>query len=187
MAEYYLAIDLGASGGRHILGSVENGKLVLEEVHRFSHVPAKYGNSLIWDDDEMFAQILEGIKKCGKLGKIPKSVGIDTWGVDYALIDGKGELIKPVYAYRDSRTEPFIKTAVPFEKLYEVTGIASQPFNTVYQMLADKAAGRLEKAEFMFHLPEYFVYHGIKFATQFSPKRFPLQWAWSGLLLRERE
>jgi rhamnulokinase len=156
MAEYYLAVDLGASGGRHILGCVENGKLVLEEVHRFSHVPQKQGDSLIWDDEEMFRQITEGLKKCGSMGKAPCSMGIDTWGVDYALVDGSGAVIKPVYAYRDTRTEAFMNTAVPFEKLYEVTGIASQPFNTIYQILADRAAGRLEKAEFMFQLPEYF-------------------------------
>ena len=153
---YYLAIDFGASGGRHILASVENGKLILEEVHRFSHVPQKLGDSLIWDDEEMFAQIVEGLKKCGQMGKIPCSVGIDTWGVDYALVDKQGVVIKPVYAYRDSRTEPFINTAIPFEELYKITGIASQPFNTIYQILADKAAGRIDKAEYMFQLPEYF-------------------------------
>jgi len=156
MAEYYLAVDFGASGGRHILGHVENGKLILEEIHRFAHVPVKQGNSLVWDDEEMFRQITEGLKICGKLGKIPCSVGIDTWGVDYALVDKSGQPVKPVYAYRDARTEPFIKTGVPFEKLYEITGIASQPFNTIYQIQADKVAGRLEKAEYMFQLPEYF-------------------------------
>ena len=156
MTDYYLAIDFGASGGRHILGHAENGKLILEEVHRFAHVPVKQGDSLIWDDEEMFHQIIEGLKKCGQLGKAPLSVGIDTWGVDYALFNGSGDPIKPVYAYRDSRTEKFINTPVPFEKLYEITGIASQPFNTIYQFLADNAAGRLEKAEFMFQLPEYF-------------------------------
>ena len=162
MAEYYLAIDLGASGGRHILASVENGKLVLEEVHRFAHVPRKINlyssgaESLVWDDDEMFRQIVEGLKKCGQMGKIPCSLGIDTWGVDYALINSQGEVIKPVFAYRDSRTAAYMNCAIPFEELYRVTGIASQPFNTIYQFLADKAAGRLEKAEYMFQLPEYF-------------------------------
>ncbi|MCL2834553.1 MAG: rhamnulokinase [Treponema sp.] len=157
MAEYYLAIDFGASGGRHILGHAENGKMILEEVHRFAHVPVKQDNSLVWDDEEMFRQITEGLVKCGRLGKAPVSVGIDTWGVDYALVDGDGRPIKPVYAYRDSRTEPFINNSVlPYEKLYEITGIATQPFNTVYQMQADRAAGRLEKAALMFQLPEYF-------------------------------
>ena len=156
MKDYYLAIDMGASGGRHILASLENGKLVLEEVHRFAHVPQKQGNSLIWDDEEMFRQIVEGLKKCGQMGKVPCSVGIDTWGVDYALVNGRGEPIKPVYAYRDSRTEAQINTVIPFEELYKVTGIACQSFNTIYQVLADKASGRLEKAEYMFQLPEYF-------------------------------
>ena len=156
MAEYYLAIDLGASGGRHILASVENGKLHLEEIHRFAHVPQKQGESLVWDDEEMFRQIIEGLKKCGQMGKNPCSIGIDTWGVDYALANGRGEVIKPVYAYRDSRTEPFMNTVVPFEELYSTIGIAIHPFNTIYQLLADKAAGRLENAEYMFQLPEYF-------------------------------
>ena len=165
MTQYHLAIDFGASGGRHILGSIKDGKLVLEEVHRFSHVPQKHHipqeqrESLIWDDEEMFRQIIEGLVKCNKLGKIPCSIGIDTWGVDYALADSKGELIKPVFSYRDTRTLPFMEKAnsiIPYEKFYSITGIAAQPFNTVYQLMADKAEGRLERAEFMFQLPEYF-------------------------------
>ena len=159
MTQYHLAIDFGASGGRHILGSIKDGKLVLEEVHRFSHVPQKQGDSLIWDDEEMFNQIIEGLVKCNQLGKIPLSIGIDTWGVDYALIDSKGEVIKPVFSYRDTRTLPFVdevNSIIPHEKLYNITGIASQPFNTIYQLMADKACARLEKAEFMFQLPEYF-------------------------------
>ena len=165
MTEYYLAIDFGASGGRHILGSITDNKLVLEEIHRFSHVPQEHsvpqeqGNSLIWDDEEMFSQIIQGLAKCKDLGKIPVSIGIDTWGVDYALVDSQGEVIKPVFSYRDTRTMPFLEQAdslIPREKFYNITGIASQPFNTVYQLMADKAVGRLDKAEFMFQLPEYF-------------------------------
>jgi rhamnulokinase len=156
MSNYYLAIDLGASGGRHILGHTEDGKLILEEVHRFSNAPLRQGDSLIWDDERIFREIVAGIVKCGALNKIPYSVSIDTWGVDYALIDGKGEPVKPVYSYRDSRTAPFLNTRPPFEELYAVTGTAEQSFNTVYQLLADKAAGRLEGAEDMLLLPEYF-------------------------------
>jgi rhamnulokinase len=156
MSNYYLAIDLGASGGRHILGHTEEGKLILEEVHRFSNAPLRQGASLVWDDERIFGEIAEGIVKCGALNKIPHSVAIDTWGVDYALIDRKGEPLKPVYAYRDSRTEPFLNTRPPFEELYAVTGTAANSFNTVYQLLADKAAGRLEGAEDMLFLPEYF-------------------------------
>ena len=163
MADYYLAIDLGASGGRHILGHVEDGKLLLEEVHRFSNAPLRQDGSLVWDTDRISGEIAAGLEKCAGLIKsgpagagVLRSVAIDTWGVDYALVDKAGETIKPVYAYRDSRTEAFFKTAVPYEELYRTTGIAFQPFNTIYQVLADRAAGRLEKAEYMFQLPEYF-------------------------------
>jgi rhamnulokinase len=135
---------------------MEDGKLILEEVHRFSNAPLGQGDALVWDDEGIFGEIVAGIVKCKALNKIPHSVGIDTWGVDYALIDRKGEPVKPVYSYRDSRTAPFLNTRPPFEELYALTGIAAQPFNTVYQLLADKAAGRLEGAEDMLFLPEYF-------------------------------
>ena len=166
MADYYLAIDFGASGGRHILGHVDGGKLVLKEVNRFSHTPEKrpdlgFGDSLIWDSGTMLKEISLGLEKCAALlnGGTLKSVGIDTWGVDYALVDKNGKLIEPVYAYRDLRTEPFHKTVIPFEELYKITGIAFLPFNTIYQLLADKAQGRLEKAEYMLQLPEYFSHY----------------------------
>jgi rhamnulokinase len=156
MAHYYLAIDMGASGGRHILGHVEEGKLVLEEIHRFPNGPVKKDGALVWDDDCIFREMAAGLKKCGQAGKKPVSVGIDTWGVDYALADKRGELIKPVYAYRDARTGPFLDTAIPYEELFRTTGIAIQPFNTIYQVLADKAAGRLDRAAHILQLPEYF-------------------------------
>jgi rhamnulokinase len=154
----YLAIDMGASGCRHILGHVEDEKLVLEEVHRFANAPVRKGNSLLWDTDRLFSEIVRGIKRCGELGRPPRSVGIDTWGVDYVLVDKGGKAIEPAYSYRDSRTAPFLDTVLPFEELYRVTGIARQSFNTVYQLLADKAAGRLEDAAALFFLPEYFSY-----------------------------
>jgi rhamnulokinase len=158
MADYYLAIDLGASGGRHILGHIEDGKLVLSEIHRFSHTPQKQDNSLVWDVDRIFAEIVTGLEKCRgfvKNGNI-RSLGLDTWGVDYVLLDKEGKRIEPAFAYRDARTEPFFKTSMPFEDIYGICGIAFQPFNTLYQVLADKAAGRFEKAEYMLQLPEYF-------------------------------
>jgi rhamnulokinase len=155
---------LGASGGRHILGYIEAGKLTLEEVHRFSNAPLKKNGSLIWDTEKIYNEIITGLETCaafikkdpaGKNGNLC-SLGIDTWGVDYALVDKDGNTIEPVFAYRDLRTGPFLDSSLPFEELYEITGIAKQPFNTVYQLLADRAAGRLEKAENIFQLPEYF-------------------------------
>ncbi|MDR1862825.1 MAG: hypothetical protein LBQ67_02775, partial [Treponema sp.] len=161
MANYYLAIDLGASGGRHILGHVEEGRLVLEEIHRFANLPewrkgSEGGESLIWDTGKIYGEIAAGIVKCGRMGKKPLSIAIDTWGVDYVLLDREGNLIKPAYAYRDLRTEPFIARTLPYEDFYRITGIAPQPFNTIYQVMADKEAGRLDKAEYMLQLPEYF-------------------------------
>jgi rhamnulokinase len=162
MKDLYLAIDLGASGGRHILGCVEDEKLLLHEVYRFNNAPVKKDNSLLWDIDLISGEIIAGLKACSRWIKekypagVSRSVGIDTWGVDYVLLDKDGNVIKPVFAYRDSRTEAFLNTTMPFETRYSITGIANQPFNTVYQLLADKAAGRLEKAEHILQLPEYF-------------------------------
>jgi len=168
MKDYYLAIDLGASGGRHILGCVEDEKLLLHEVYRFNNAPVKKDSSLLWDMDLISGEIIVGLKACsqwikekrsvGTLRSIGtlRSVGIDTWGVDYVLLDKDGNVIKPVFAYRDSRTEAFLNTSMSFEDRYRITGIANQPFNTIYQLLADKASGRLDKAEHILQLPEYF-------------------------------
>jgi rhamnulokinase len=153
---YYLAIDIGASGGRHILGHSENGHIALEEVHRFSNIQVRRGLSLLWDTERLFDQIIIGMKKCAALGKIPSSIGIDTWGVDYVLFDEQGAEITPAYAYRDRRTLPFVDTPIPFDELYAITGIARESFNTIYQLRADKAAGRLKNAASMLMLPEYF-------------------------------
>jgi rhamnulokinase len=166
--KYYLAVDMGASGGRHILGHVEDERLVLEEVYRFPNAPRREGDSLSWDTERLFRGITAGIKRCAALGRAPGSIGIDTWGVDYVLLGRDGKILEPAYSYRDSRTAPYLDTVVPFEELYSVTGTARQPFNTVYQLLADKAAGRLEKAETLLFLPEYFLY---RLAGDFSGKK----------------
>ena len=87
MSKYYLAIDIGASSGRHILGWLENGKMMLEEIYRFKNGAEKKGDKLVWNDKGLFSSIVEGLKKCKEIGKIPVAIGIDTWGVDYALLD----------------------------------------------------------------------------------------------------
>jgi len=147
---------------------MEGGKLLLEEIHRFSNSILRNEDSLVWDVDLIFSEIVSGLEKCGDRIKSSKgakghdnvirSIGIDTWGVDYVLLDKEGKLIKPVFAYRDSRTEPFFKTPIPDTELYKISGIAFQPFNTIFQIMADKAAGRLEKAGYMLQLAEYFSY-----------------------------
>jgi rhamnulokinase len=155
---YHLAIDIGASGGRHILGWYEGGKLLLEEIYRFQNMPSRSGDHLTWDTERLFSEIVKGIAACGAQHKIPRTIGIDMWGVDYALFDGDGTLIEPVYSYRDSRGAAFTNTAIPFEDMYALTGIPALPFNTVYQLLADRAAGRLDRATGFLMLPEYFSY-----------------------------
>jgi rhamnulokinase len=97
--KYFLAIDIGASSGRHILGSIEEGKLVLEEIYRFKNGAEKVGDKLVWNDKSLISSIVVGLKKCKELNKIPTSIGIDTWGVDYALLDENDNLIGEVFSY----------------------------------------------------------------------------------------
>ncbi len=156
---YYLSIDIGASSGRHILSHIENGKLVLEEVFRFENGMDEKDGHLIWDYKKLFKNIVDGMKECKKLGKVPVTMGIDTWGVDYALIDKDDNVIGDVFAYRDLRTEEPIKKVheiVPFEKLYERTGSQFSIFNTVYQLYTDKLSGKLDKAERFLMMPDFF-------------------------------
>lgn len=159
--KYYLSIDIGASSGRHILSSIQNGKLVLEEVYRFENGMTEKDGHLVWDYEKLFRDIVDGLKECKKVNKIPVSVGIDTWGVDYALIDGNGAVIGDVYAYRDGRTEEPIKKLhekIPFETLYARTGSQFQIYNTIYQLYADKLSGKLDKAERFLMMPDFFNY-----------------------------
>lgn len=155
---YYLAIDIGASSGRHILSHIENEKLVLEEIYRFENNLVADENGLVWDIDSLFAEVLCGIKKCKEIGKIPKSIAIDTWGVDYVLLDENKKEIKPYFCYRDSRTNAVVdeveSLVVPAE-LYAKTGIQKQNFNTIYQLYADKKNGRLLNAKYFLMMPEY--------------------------------
>ncbi|MEG0355248.1 MAG: FGGY family carbohydrate kinase, partial [Lachnospiraceae bacterium] len=99
MSAYYLAVDIGASSGRHILGSVENGKIILEEVYRFENGMKKKDGMLCWDHHQLFKDIKIGIKKCKEIGKIPVSMGIDTWGVDFVLLDEKDQVLGNMVGY----------------------------------------------------------------------------------------
>lgn len=160
---YYLAVDIGASSGRHILSHMENGKIVLEEVYRFENGMVKKNGHLVWDSDRLFSEIVKGISMCKEIGKIPKSVGIDTWGVDFALLDKDGKKIGETVGYRDSRTEGMDHKVYEFiseEALYARTGIQKQPFNTIYQLMAlkEKEPEILAKSEVMLMMPDYFHY-----------------------------
>ena len=159
--KYFLAVDIGASSGRHILGHVENGKLVLEEVYRFSNGANMVDNKFCWNIERLFSSVLEGLKKCKEIGKIPYSIGIDTWGVDYALLDGNDNLIGEVYSYRDGATQNLIgeiESLCPREYSYSRTGIYPQVYNTVNQLYRDKLSGKLEKAETLLFVPDYLAF-----------------------------
>ncbi len=158
MREVHLAIDIGASSGRHIAGEVVDGRLQLTEVYRFPNGMKPVDGHLCWDADELFRQVLAGMKRCAELGMRAVSVGIDTWAVDYALLDGAGERIGAVVGYRDGRTagmDERVYRRIPEAELYARTGIQKQIFNTVYQLMADD---RLDAAQRLLLVPDYLVY-----------------------------
>lgn len=158
---YALAIDIGASSGRHILGWYEDKKLVTKEVYRFDNNFIKQDGSLIWDIETLFFHVREGIKVCGELGMIPATVAIDTWGVDYVLLDSEKKEILPAYSYRDSRTGGVadeVSQIIPDSVLYSVTGIQKQNFNTIYQLYCDKKSGKLQNAAYCLMIPAYLSY-----------------------------
>ncbi|MCL2362009.1 MAG: rhamnulokinase [Defluviitaleaceae bacterium] len=164
----FLAIDIGASSGRHLLGTTQNGRLVLEEVYRFPNEMKRLDGQLIWDTNELLDEILTGMKKCVEIGKIPVSVGIDTWGVDFVLLDEAMKMIGPAVAYRDSRTDGMFEEVakhIPDQELYARTGIPKLVFNTIYQLMALKktAPEILDKAHRLLFLPDYlhFLLSGV--------------------------
>ena len=170
MIHYGLAIDIGASSGRHIVGWLEDGKIQTREVYRFPNGVTEQDGHLIWDVDALLSHVKAGIAEAKKQYDIG-SLSIDTWGVDYVLMKGDEEVL-PVYAYRDSRTEaviPKVHEVIPFSELYRRTGCQFQPFNTVYQLYADMLAGRLEGVTDFLMIPEYLLYRlcGVK-AKEFT-------------------
>jgi len=162
-SKMHLAIDIGASSGRHILGWQKDGMLHLEEVHRFPNSMTQTDGCLCWDVDALFDEIITGMKKCAVLGKIPVSVGIDTWGADYVLLDKNGNRIGPAFAYRDSRTEDTyseVFKCMPEDELYARTGIHKLVFNTINQLMAAKikTPHLLENARHLLMIPDYLHY-----------------------------
>lgn len=160
---WYLGIDIGASSGRHILGWLENGKLRLEEIYRFENGMTERNGRKCWDSERLFREIVTGIRRCKELGKIPVSISIDTWGVDFALLDEDGNLLGDTVAYRDSRTEKMpelLAKLVSDGELYERTGIQKQVFNTIYQLLAvrEQEPEVFAKARRFLMIPDYLQY-----------------------------
>ena len=161
--KYFLAIDIGASGGRHILGSVQDKKIVLDEVYRFENGMKEDRGVLYWDVDALFDEIIKGLAKCGQIGKIPVSVGIDTWGVDFVLLDENDDILGKAVGYRDHRTQGMdeeVCKIISEADLYKRTGIQKAIYNTVYQLMAikKKSPELLDRAATMLMIPDYFHY-----------------------------
>lgn len=158
--KYYLAIDIGASSGRHIVGWLEDNEIKTDEVFRFPNGTKLQNGHLIWDIKSLFDNVIKGIKAALKKYPEIKTLAIDTWGVDYVLLSND-IVITPCLAYRDKRTESVIDEVhklMPFEKLYERTGIQFQPFNTIYQLYEDMLRKRTDCSTDFLMIPEYLNY-----------------------------
>lgn len=163
MKKYYLAVDIGASSGRHILGWMENDRMHLEEIYRFSNGMVKKDGELCWEFDRLYKEIINGMKKCKELGKIPVSMGIDTWGVDFVMLDENNQVLGNTVGYRDKRTtgmDDKVYETISLEDLYARTGIQKAIFNTIYQLMAVKVQHPeyMEAAKTLLFVPDYFHY-----------------------------
>ena len=148
-----LAFDFGASFGRAILAKYNNGELTYEEVHRFENIPIEENGSVYWDFDTLYKEVLTGIS----LAKDFDSIGFDTWGVDYVLIDKQGELIGKPFHYRDLRTEKGMKkvfSKITEKELYQQTGNQIISFNTLFQLVETDTS----KADKLLFMPDLFIY-----------------------------
>lgn len=160
-----LAVDIGASNGRAVFGELSSdGRLTMREVRRFPNGMVNVEGSLRWDFERLAGEVVQALEACAREGLKPVSVGVDTWGVDYALVGHNGKLVDMPFAYRDKRCPPamerFFKEVLPPERIYEITGIQFLPFNTLYQLAADIFAGgeRLRRARWVLMMPDAFAW-----------------------------
>lgn len=161
----HLAIDIGASSGRHIVGEVVEGSLQLTEFHRFENRLVERDGHLCWDIDNLFEQVVLGLRACAERGLVPDTMGIGTWAVDFVLLDAAGERLSDAVAYRDARTEgvrdELERTGIlPFDEHYTRCGIQYRSFNTAYQLAALKREHpeQLVAASALLMVPDYLAY-----------------------------
>ena len=157
-----LAFDFGASSGRAMLATLENGKIDLQEIHRFSNDPVPVGGVLYWDVLRLWFEVRQSITKALAQGGFD-SIGIDTWGVDFGLLDKDGQLLENPVHYRDTRTEGIpekVFEILPKEEIYRRTGTQFMRFNTLYQLyyLAQEKPWLLEQADTLLPMPDLFAY-----------------------------
>ncbi|MBO93902.1 MAG: rhamnulokinase [Opitutales bacterium] len=158
MTNRYLAVDLGAESGRVMLGTLSDDRLDLKELHRFANVPLSNERSLTWDLDALFREIKLGLVKAGQLGLSIDGVSVDAWGVDYVLLDEGGEIMPPAYHYRDPRNKAAaeeILEQIPWEEIYEETGLQFIDFNTLFQLAAENPV-RLQQASVILPIADTF-------------------------------
>lgn len=160
---HFIAVDIGASGGRVILGRWDGSRLALDELHRFPNGMVERDGHLFWDADRLWREVQHGLYQYSQHEHVSllTSIGIDTWAVDYGLLDAQGVLIGDPYAYRDPRNEGIagqIDQLIPPEELYERTGLQRLPFNTLYQLYAERQGERLARAATMLLIPDLFHY-----------------------------
>lgn len=159
----YAAVDIGASSGRVVVGTVQDGRIELTEIHRFDNIQKRSGGHDCWDIEMLFRETVAGLAKCKEAGFTPKTIGIDTWGVDFVLLDKNDRLIGDAVAYRDDRTNGMYSIAdriMAPDAVYRRTGIQRQPFNTIYQLIALKREHpeQLERAESFLMIPDYLAF-----------------------------
>jgi rhamnulokinase len=158
------AVDIGASSGRVMLGRVGQGRLELEEVHRFTNGPIQLPSGLQWDAVGLFRETLTGLRAAGaalRPGEVIASIGIDSWAVDYGLLDARGDLVGTPFCYRDPRTSAGVErvhAAVSPTDLYAANGLQFLPFNTLYQLAADQGTPRWDTARTMLLIPDLLGY-----------------------------
>lgn len=164
-SDSYLAVDLGASSGRVIAGSLDGGRLQLETVHRFANAPVFVQDSMQWDTLGLWREIQTGLKqandRAAASGARIRSVGVDTWGVDYVLLGADDQPVAPIYHYRDQRNDGMLEKAfeiLPREQIFQRTGLQFMQINSLYQLLATKqnSPQRLEAAESFVMMADYF-------------------------------
>ncbi len=163
MSPDYIAVDLGAESGRVMLGTVSDDRIAVKEVHRFGNGPVEKDGSMRWDIDRLLSEVGAGIHKAALETPGIAAIGIDSWGVDFGLLDEGGDLIEAPYHYRDSRTDGMMEKAfevMPKRDIYEDTGIQFMQLNTIYQLLAMKLAGSsaLSKAKRLLFMADLLAY-----------------------------
>lgn len=161
MNNVYLAADFGGGSGRIIAGWIENGHLVMEEVHRFGNRQVRLGDHIYWDFPALFEEMKTGLRAAGAKGYKVKSIGVDTWGVDFGLIDRDGQLLGNPVCYRDGRTAGMQKEVfkkIDLKEHYGTTGIQVMDINTLFQLYSMKGSAQLEAAEHLLFMPDLFSY-----------------------------